>query len=410
MVAGRSEAMAAPATAVDDSEDGADRASNGVWYLTILIAIGILGSLVLGVSPLIVQGLVQTVHLTLPQAGYCASAETAGLCFGTALALGLGGRLSFRSVVGAGLLLMILGNVLCAVANGFPAFAALRFLTGIGAGLTMVVNGLLAQTARPQRNFAIYNGFNVATFSAAGSVVPWLLGVGGIVGVYIGVALLAAACVVNIGVVPCRTAGGEAGQEAVPAFRAILRDGGLPACAMQFAFAFGLSIVWTYLGEFGSRSGVSEAHVSSAVSVNWLIAGELGCLATGLLDGRTSPRTLVLMSCLGFIAADILFSLGHGLIAFEIGVALFLFNWSVAFPSVMSVVAKLDPSGQLATAAMLVQMAGFSVGPALGAFLLQSGSLQIIGAVSVLGFILTLLAMFLIGGVVPRRASPLIPD
>ena len=384
--------------------------AQGTSYIATVVAIGVVGTLVIGVSPLIVSGLVESAHLTITQAGYCASIETGGMCLGIILALLLTHRSGPQRLISSGLVVMVVGNLLSTQAVGFASFAGIRLATGIGSGLTILYSLLLAQTTRPQRNFAILMAANVVVSSVCSAAVPTLLAWHGIAGVYLALTLAPLACLLNVRSLATRsTVASTNPPQRGPQRHVPMRTRRIwSACALQLMVTCSLALIWTYLSAFGTRSGISGTGIALTVSLSWLGAGSLGSLSAGLLDGRVNATRILLACALCFIGIIAMLWYGRLPTLFYLNVALFVFVWSVIFPSLMELLAVLDPRGRLAMIGILLQTVGFALGPALGAAILGLSSLANIALTGVLGFAASIATLRLIGS--PRRDMPLPSD
>lgn len=363
---------------------------DGKAYIAASVAIGVNSGVVMSVSPLIVDALVHFAHLSLSQAGYIAAIETGGICVGTAFVLTLSKHASPRSAIMAGLLMMLVGNILSAGVTGFAGFAGIRFLTGFGCGLTMLFTALLARTSRPQRSFSIFMGANVLAVAAIGGGVPLVLGRWGIAGIYGLIGTISLLCLFGVKAIPGSgrvIAADRADCPVPPAARVKIDRRISTAFVMQFLFPCSLAMVWTFLASFGIRRGVDATALSFVVSIGWLLAGTAGSVAAGMIDGKLRASTLVVGSAAAFIAVIAVLWFAGGPTLFYLPVTAFIFLWSFSYPPLMNIMAQLDPSGWLATAGTLVQTAGFAVGPALGARMLQSLELADLAIAGTAGFL-----------------------
>jgi predicted MFS family arabinose efflux permease len=387
-----------------------------VHYLGTVIGIGVVTCLAPAISPLIVAALVKHAHLTLAEAGSCASIETAGMCIGTTLALLLATRRSPRVLLGVGLAIMLISNLLSMKIIGFAEFAVARFAAGTGCGLLMLFQRLLVRTTRPQRNFAIFTAFNVI-FSAALSVaIPSLLSMGGIGAAYCVVAFLCAACLLNIATIspvvddpaPAVTA-----RHGVP--RTSLLSRVLPVvhtnpqvalvCGMVATYTVALAALWTYMSAYGTSHSLPDSEIAKAISVAWLVGGSLGAAACAWIEGRGNLRRHIIGQLVAFAATTLFLGFTRGPVAFWLGVGVFVFLWMLSFASFMSLLAHLDSSGQLATAGSLIQLVAFVAGPAVGVVLLRNGSLTPLIAFATIGFLFG--ASCLVGAGRHRHTTPL---
>jgi predicted MFS family arabinose efflux permease len=377
-------------------------ARNRPRYIAALAIVGTVGTIVSMVSPLIVDALVRSTNLTLAQAGFCASLEIGATCAGNLTAIFLMRSMGPRRLIGAGLILMVVGNLLCYHIPGFHSFAAFRAGAGLGSGLTNVWAGLIVQTARPQRNYAIYMAVNNLAVAMLGAAVPSLVHWRGVGAVYLCIALIPLLCTAALGVLPSRAAIARADN----GIRPVNVAGQTAAAAMQFLFFFSLSIVWVFLSQYGVRSHIGEAALSTVVSLGWLLVAPLGSLAASYLDGRVSAQKVLFPSSLVLIGVITLLSFAGDRTLFSGASLLLIFLWSFMVPAMMDLVARLDPGGRLGTVTNLMAILGFAAGPAAGSLLIQSSPLGALTVVSVLGFAAMILTIPLAArsSALPERA------
>ena len=107
---------------------------NSTVSLLSIIYLAVIGASVFIVQPGFVQGLVAFYGFGEQQAGYIASVEVWGIAL-TTVVLALGGHnYSWQKILRVSVILFAVGNLASLVTAQFTAFAALRFLTGLGAG------------------------------------------------------------------------------------------------------------------------------------------------------------------------------------------------------------------------------------------------------------------------------------
>jgi predicted MFS family arabinose efflux permease len=352
-------------------------------YIAALAIVGTVGTIVSMVLPLIIDALVRSTNLTLPQAGFCASLEIGATCVGNLAAVFLIRSTGPRRLIGAGLVLMVVGNLLCYHIPGFHSFAAYRAVAGLGSGLTNVWAGLIVQTSRPQRNYAIYMAVNNLAVAVLSAAVPSLVHWRGVGAVYLCIALIPLACIAALPILPSRAEAARADNNTLRPFNL---SGQTAAGAMQFLFFFSLSIVWMFLAQFGSRSHIGEADLSAVVSLGWFLVAPLGSLAASCLDRKVSAQAILFPSSVFLIGVIALLTFTDDRMLFSSGSLLLIFLWSLMVPAMMDLVAQLDASGRLGTVTNLLAILGFAAGPAAGALLIQSSPMSALTVVSALGF------------------------
>lgn len=357
-------------------------------------------------QPAMVQGLVDYMHLADAQAGYIAAAEVGGLMAATVAFAFVGGRLRWRMAYCAGLVVMILANLLSTVVEAGSVFALLRIATGLGAGLATAIGfASLGETSNPPRNY----GWAIASIMGYSALVLWavpaIFDLGGYRALVIGYAIAAALC---LPLVPFlahnRAAEGSVGAVGADDVRLLSARGSFAVLSVLIFFV-GYAAAWTYMALLGRDAGVSERTVAYVLSISQF-CGVAGALSIAFLSGRTSDLLLsvVILSAGALVILAFAGQQNYG--SFLALNCLFQFMWNAGQPLLLGVIASRDRSGRLLRFAIPLQYVGMAAGPGFAAYVLgQTKDYPAVMAGSAAFAILTLVAILPI--VMKRvRASP----
>jgi hypothetical protein len=87
---------------------------------------------------------------------------------------------------------------------------------------------------------------------------------------------------------------------------------------------------------------------------------------------------------------------GSGMPAYVAATCLFTFAWNFTFPYQMSLLARLDTTGAVATLSLLVQLCALAIGPLLAAALLGTGGYRTVLTTCNAAYLVSL-ALFAVG-------------
>ena len=131
--------------------------ANSTAAILSAMALGTLGVLSFIVQPALVQGFVTHLNLSEPEAVNLAGIEMLGVAISTILLALPRAPFNWRSALGLGLVLAILGNIASALLVGSPQLWIARFLAGLGHGAIISLSfTFVGLTARVDRNIALY--------------------------------------------------------------------------------------------------------------------------------------------------------------------------------------------------------------------------------------------------------------
>ena len=328
------------------------------------IYLSVIGPAVFIVQPGFVQGMVELLGFTEPEAGYVASAEMWGIAIATLVLTYFANRINWRHILVFSVVLAALGNIFSIYTNDAVNFAAIRFIVGIGSGglvsLTFTIIGL---TSNPDRNF----GFMIMWILVYGAIGFLLMPIAyasvGMSGLLVFFALFNLSALPFIRFLPESSAAHIEHDSGVKELSPILR---FLAIATMFVYFVAQGVAWAYLFLIGTNGGVSEQDVSYGLTLSQFfgIAGALAAALIATRFGRISPLAL---NIIGSIVSLIFLFGDMSPFVYVMAVCIFNFCWNAAHPILLAAMASFDSSGRMVVNAVAAQMVGLAIGPALAA-------------------------------------------
>ncbi len=347
---------------IGDRNNAVDVNSGKSLFATIYLSI--IGPAVFIVQPGFVQGMVEFLGFSEPEAGYVASAEIWGIAITTLVLTYLANRIDWRKILVFSALLAVVGNFLSIYAGDVVSFAALRFIVGIGSGglvsLTFTIIGL---TANPDRNF----GFMIMWILVYGAIGFLLMPIAyenvGMTGLLVFFGLFSLSALPFIRHLP-----GSGDDHIVVDEAAVHLSAGLKflAIATMFVYFVAQGVAWAYLFLIGTNGGVSEQDVTYGLTASQFfgIAGALTIATISNRLGRITPLALMIIGSV--ISLTFLFGQMSAML-YLIAVCIFNYCWNAAHPILLATMASFDSSGRMVVNAVAAQMVGLAIGPALAA-------------------------------------------
>ncbi len=330
---------------------------------TLLICF-VAGMVDLVALPLWISGLITSGHFLPQKAGALVSLYIFGVLVSN---VALGPRfmkVNSRMVATAGFAVSALCFFVLTHAHGFPAFAVLHLIAGLGAGTGLsCVYGTIGRSKNPHRLFAIVN-IGVAVFGIVFfATTPHLLILIGvnIIFVILGCLMVAATLACALAFPPI-TADPQ---------RAMLKGPiASPLIARIFAFSGVAFMTAGQAAMFSFVQQVGLAHGFSASSIGLLLAGSailnLGApILAGVLQHKL-PATPVAVTGVflhGVASLVICNMLGFGPFVIAAGSLVFLIIFSHIF--MFGFISKMDRSGRMAALTPSMLMVGTAIGPFL---------------------------------------------
>ncbi|MCD6603689.1 MFS transporter [Klebsiella variicola] len=344
--------------------------------------------------------LAQGTGVSIPAAGGYISAYAAGVVVGAPAIAVLGARLARKTLLLILLIIALAGYALSAVASGYNAMLAARFISGMPHGAWYGVSALVAASMVSPQHKARYIGYvmlGLAVANVAG--VPLVTWAGQALGWRMSFWMVTTGLVLTAILVLLFVPSVAADRSASP-----LKELGAlksPRILMTFAVASvsfaGMFAVYSFI-----TPALTEAAGFSASSVPWiLVLWGAGMVAGNIIGGRLADIALI-PSIFGIIVWNIvflgLFSLTGTL---QIPVLIVLFMLGCGFSLVPALQAHMmNIAGDAQTLASSLTHSAFNISNALGAaaggFVIASGGSWIsTGWVGATFSLLALLLMFI---------------
>jgi predicted MFS family arabinose efflux permease len=359
---------------------------DSVWLLVAAVAGYWIAYTGWNSQPAIIQSLV--VDLSIPErtAGLLTSLELLAAAL-TAFALApVIGRFPLRGLCLTGALMVAVGNAGTLGFDSVAGIAAMRLITGIGAGFVLAgVNTFIASFNDPDRGYAQSNAITILATMGALAVISLLGSKFGHVAVFGSLALLCLGLTAALFLIPQRIA---AGAPTAPT-----ASGGLSgrrSYALLLAMLIwgtGNGACWAFMLQIAETTGASPGLISASIS-SWALAGFLGGVMVGWLSGRVNRKhaltAILILNCVNGI---VLTQTDSSIVYFTTSF-IQLFTVYAVMPYMLGIGADLDPGGGCAAAVAGMFMLTGATGPLAGGILVELGGYPAIGwNLSVVGII-----------------------
>lgn len=356
----------------------------GASPAALAIVVGVAGCLASNVMPLLVAVSSRVFDLSAASAGRATAAEMFGFAAGSAAISLLLSRTTVARLMTASLLLIIVGNVLT-VGFGAKALLTLRFVTGVGEGAaTAAMAAAFAGTAAPGRYFGIFLfstmviatvmfRFDAAITAAAGPyAVYWILAAVAVVAVPAGLLVRRPAPMPA-----ARAAHGEAPFAASPtALIAISLIG-------MIIYLAAWTTTWAYAENVCQWSGLSSQGCDVVLGYA-LIAGMVGSGLAAVLGPRFGNVIPLLAGATLMAAAAVLMIVDLTPRTFPIAILPWLGCMQLITPYLVAVMSEADREGRAASLTIAAETLGMSIGPALGALVVERHNPSLLAGLSLI--------------------------
>ncbi|MCA8838141.1 MAG: MFS transporter [Proteobacteria bacterium] len=330
--------------------------------LTAIIVLAVIGPCVFILQPGFVQGLIEHVGYNEVQAANIVATEMFALAVATIILNFILHRYNWRTMTSIFVAFAVVGNVLSiAVLEDFSWLCAMRFITGLGSGgLIAITFTMMGLTRSTDRNFGFiimavltYGGFGILAMPALYSVI-------GMDGVLIIFAVICAAGALFIRDLPAASPGGADVPQTFLA--AAGRHFGVILLAAVLLYNIAIGLVWVYLFNVGTESGMPEQEAAEALTISQFlgIAGAFAAVLAQVKFGRIIPLMVGIVAG----AAGIYWVIGDiDGAQYWFGVCLFNFMWNMSMPYILALLAEYDTRGNFVAYGVSMQMLGYAVGP-----------------------------------------------
>jgi predicted MFS family arabinose efflux permease len=326
----------------------------------------------INVAPLLNGSLIDSIGLTVAQAGLVATSELVAFAFALIFAARLVDLLSLRTIGLIGLGLAASANLASIGQTVFPVLCAVRGLAGLGGGIAVMAGtAALASAYRVDRVAALQ-------FAMIALVIAFALVGASELSARFGAAGLFQLCALVCGIASAFVAflPGDTGHSSEePALRlGLLATVSSPIVIASTASLAGSTAVWAFAERVGLSVGLTVQQVGFALAVTAL-PGILGGIAAFVVTrpGRELTLTIVGVSCFG--ASAVLVALAQTPFAFVLGLIVLTFFFVFTQPFITALAIAADRSGRLAAAMLGWTALGSAAAPALAGQVIASQSL-----------------------------------
>jgi len=365
--------------------------------LAVLASAGII---YVNLAPVIVTGLAQSPEISSRTAGYVFSANMFGTAIGGLVITFLITHLEWRRTAIPLLGLLIGVDIMAVFVDNLSALTAIRFLHGlVGGALIGVGFSVISRIRNPEVTYSLLifiqlslGGLGIAVLTpfipSMGMGIVWL----SLAGFSI-VTMLLIPFLDDYAFVKQADDDGDGGRAP---WRVII----LTLLAL-FLFQAGEMAAFAYVIEIGIGYAFEPEIVNMSVAVSLWIGAPAALLVAwwSLRSGRMRPI------CIGtsLIMASISLLLIDDSLAFlfaNIGFGIF---FSLTIPYLLGISSELDNKGQIAAFAGFTSSLGLATGPAVAAFILQSGQLTQVVQFSIVLLIASILLILVPARILDQR-------
>lgn len=339
------------------------------WFIVL---VGLATVALPDVMPVMVGALQAQFGIGTAEAGYVISINMAGILAGTASCPLLARRIADPTLLYAGLIVTIAGNVATIPLHGQTALFAVRAISGLGEGVSCAIAyTLMAKAAQPGRLIAFYAAGQSILAAAGMAVLTLLIARLGPSAFYVCLSVLTAPALL---LVPYVTSDGGTGRRrAPPSVRSVLPVWAIVQLAAIFLFYTGMGMVWTFLQRIADDRHIGVAFTASTLSAA-AILGFAGSLAVAVTAYRLPVMTALALTGGGVLACATSLAAADARLFF-IGAALLKFTWGFAAPFLFRILAGTDPSGRTGGLTLLGTASALAISPAIGGALLEARGL-----------------------------------
>lgn len=344
---------------------------------------------------MLVGGVIDDFGFTEQQAGYIASLEGMGLVIASLLAALWIRKVSWTSMLAAGLIATALLNILSANLTEFVSLSMVRFLAGFTAGSVFAVTvAALGDNRHPDQAFGIAQVVQGAMMFLAFAGAPYILAQWTVSGLYYLLAAASVLMLLTLSRYPSQGAQKTAASGAdgkTPGYTGLIWLG-LIASFLFFSNIFGF---WTYIERMGQAAGLSTRTIGLALGVAQF-AAIVGAGAAAIASDRYGRVIPLALALLGQMLALWLLLGQFTALSFYLGAGLFQALFMVANSYQLGVIAKMDIKGNFLVLVTGFQGLGAAIGPAIAASLIDMGDYSRINQMAALFCCISILMFFFI--------------
>ncbi|PQA86771.1 MFS transporter [Hyphococcus luteus] len=356
--------------------------------IAALIALGVLGRLVELVLPVFLESMRLEHGFSNTSLGLIAGAELGGIIVSSIVLMPLARGLSSSKVLIGAILFFAAANLACAFVTAPLTMASLRFLAGLlGEGpLLVIAVALLGKAQGASRLYAVFMAAQMIVGAAA------LLTLGatdtliGFPGVALALGAITLACLVAIPFLPAGRAFPEKPKDDAEKINAITWR----VLVAMGLFHVAISGAWAFLQQKGVQLGLSSLDSGGLLAV---MMGS-GILGAALVAGRSTPRSLLLATCV-IAALSILGAfMSGGVLLFTVSGVVLMISWNASVPHQIALMGEDLKASRHLGFVPGAQGIGLAAGPAVTGLLSEPGEYTIAVAVILSAMVASLILFY----------------
>jgi predicted MFS family arabinose efflux permease len=294
--------------------------------------------------------------------GAIVSADSLGMLAGNVLTAIAMRRASPRVITVAGMLVLLLSDLLSAASPSVPAMIAERVLGGMGGGLALATSMSVFAATHPERGIASFSIAQVLFAFLAITATPPLAAALGWRAVFVCLGLLVLPSFPLTQYLPATVQRAKASSSA-PA-EPIMSWIGIVAALSCLFFNIGQTSIWPYLEIIGLRSGIPQASVQASLSLS-AAAGVLGAVVVVIVGTRFGRKLPLALTFALTVGALLTMNIPNPMM-FRGSLGAFIFAWPVFGAYSFGVIASVTRSPRLIAVVTAATSAGVTLGPLLG--------------------------------------------
>ena len=305
-------------------------------------------------------------------------------------------RCHWRRVFPFAVLLTVIPNLLCGMAESFEMFLAYRYVAGLGAGMMGVFMYATIRAAKnPDREFAYAMALQVFVGALCLNGASWLWMTWSAASVFIMTGLVALLPMMCYHALPrSNPLTGNLGSDnkLINSSAVISRTAlfGLMAVGLFFA---SMNSIWSFMERLGDSEGFATEFIAFTLSIS-LLFSFAGALVPAWLAGRM--KRIITIS-VGYVCLFVaIFAIGRHPAATTYLAALCVYNFFYSFviPFQNGWVASLDRSGRTIVLLPVLQGIGIATGPVLAGLVVVDNHYANVIYVSMILLLLSYLLFF----------------
>ncbi len=374
----------------------------GLLYAAFAFSQGI-GLLLYWALPLVAGSLMTGLGLSTTEVGMIGTVEGLGLFISSLLLANFVDRGYRKRVAILSVAVVVIANLISGlISMSFIALVIMRFITGLGAGLALAVGNATIANARDTEKFSGHMTVMLVAFMVV--IMPILSRVSdsfGYQGIFIALAGTVLIGALSIFFLPDGPDQSLAHDSETDSSKSIGLFSALAIAILMIALMFGArgTLPWLVAEQLGTDAGMSLPEVGNLFSLMYAVS-ILGPGTLLFLAGVASARTILFWSLAiaGFF--NWLFTVSAGnTMQFSVGIVAWATIYFMAFAQINAVAALMDRKGRLASAVGSAFIAGVTIAPFVGGYLVDHGGYSWLGAAEIA--LTVLIAIAVLAGI-PR--------